>query len=67
MLKELYDDINRRIQDRRTNSTQITVLKENKFSNSVERILKKASDLLVGDIIELKKDTLPLQLFLTLS
>ena len=57
MLKELYDDINRRIQDRRTNSTQITVLKENKFSNSVERILKKASDLLVGDIIELKKDT----------
>ena len=57
MLKELYDDINRRIQDKKTNSTEITVLKENAFSKSVEKILKKASDLLVGDIIELKKDT----------
>ena len=57
MLKELYDDVNRRIQDKKTNSTQITVLKENTFTNGVEKILKKASDLLVGDIIELKKDT----------
>ena len=57
MLKELYDDINRRIQDKKTNSTLITVLKENMFNNHVERVLKKAADLCVGDIIELKKDT----------
>ena len=57
MLKELYDDINRRIQDKKTNSTLITVLKENMFNNHVERVLKKAADLSVGDLIELKKDT----------
>ena len=57
MIKELYDDINRRIQDKKTNSTMITVLKENTLHNQVEKIPKKAADLLVGDIIELKKDT----------
>ena len=57
MLKELYDDINRRIQDKKTNSTLITVLKENKINNHLEINQKKAADLLVGDIIELKKDT----------
>ena len=57
MLKELYDDIIRRIEDKKTNSTLITVLKENMFNNHVERVLKKAADLCVGDIIELKKDT----------
>ena len=57
MLKELYDDINRRIQDKKTNSTMITVLKENIMNNHVEKVLKMAADLSVGDIIELKKDT----------
>ena len=57
MLKELYDDINRRIQDKKTNSTMITVLKVNQINNKLEKIQKKASDLLIGDIIELKKDT----------
>ena len=57
MLKELYDDINRRIQDKKTNSTIITVLKENMINNELQKTEKKAADLLVGDIIELKKDT----------
>ena len=56
MLKELYDDINRRIQDKKTNSTMITVLKENISNNDIVKIEKKAADLLVGDIIQLKKD-----------
>ena len=57
MIKELYDDINRRIQDKKTNSTMIAVLRENSLSNKEEIIYKKAAALLVGDIIELKKDT----------
>ena len=56
MLKELYDDINRRIQDKKTNSTLITVLKPDELNNSIERTQKAASDLLIGDIIEIKKD-----------
>ena len=38
MLKELYDDINRRIQDKKTNSTMITVLKEN--SNTFTKLIR---------------------------
>ena len=56
MLKELYDDINRRIQDTKTNSTLIPVLTCQADNNNVEKINKIAADLLVGDIIELKKD-----------
>ena len=58
MLKELYDDIKRRIQDKKTNSTLITTLHtslENK--NDVVKLDKKAADLIIGDIIELKKDS----------
>ena len=57
MLKELYDDINRRIQDKKTNSTMITVLKGNSINNELLIMEKQAANLLVGDIIELKKDT----------
>ena len=57
MLKELYDDINRRIQDKKTNSTLITVLKYNEINNELEKIDKQADKLLIGDIIEIKKDT----------
>ena len=57
MSKELYDDINRRLQDRKTNSTLINVLVYNRSQKKVEIINKKASDLLVGDIIELKKNS----------
>ena len=57
MLKELYDDINRRIQDTKTNSTLIPVLTCQADNNNVEKINKIAADLLVGDIIELKKDS----------
>jgi phospholipid-translocating ATPase len=57
MAKELYDDINRRIQDKKTNSTLVTVLIYDRSSRKVNRIQKKSSDLLVGDIIELKKDS----------
>ena len=58
MLKELYDDINRRIQDKKTNSTLITVLLENPNDSSKPlEIQKQAAQLLVGDIIVLKKDT----------
>ena len=56
MLKELYDDINRRIQDKKINQTLITVLSYDEINNSLERIEKSASDLLVGDIIEIRKD-----------
>ena len=56
MIKELYDDINRRIQDKKTNSSTITVLIPSADRKSVEKIQKKASELLVGDIIELSKD-----------
>ena len=57
MVKELYDDINRRLQDKKTNSTLINILNYDKNSKQLEIIQKKASDLLVGDIIELKKDS----------
>ena len=56
MLKELYDDINRRIEDKKTNSTLITVLKQDKINNSFERIQKQARNLLIGDILEIKKN-----------
>ena len=58
MGKELYDDIKRRIQDKRINSTLITTLilsKEN--PRNLIKIEKKAADLNIGDIIELKKDS----------
>ena len=57
MLKELYDDINRRIQDKKTNSTQISVLVPSPDKKTVQIILKSAADLEVGDIIELKKNS----------
>ena len=56
MLKELYDDINRRIQDKKINSTLITILKKNEINNTLEKISKPASGLLVGDILEIKKN-----------
>ena len=57
MIKELYDDIKRRIQDKRTNSTLITTLYLSQENNKkIQRIEKKASDLKIGDIIELSKD-----------
>ena len=57
MGKELYDDINRRIQDNKTNSAEVDVIIPSGDLSSVERIKKHSSDLLVGDIIELKKDS----------
>ena len=54
MGKELYDDINRRIQDKKTNSTKITIIIY--IGNSVQRVEKNASDLQIGDVVELKKD-----------
>ena len=57
MAKELYDDINRRVQDKKTNSTLVNVLTFDNSQKKVNIIQKQASDLLVGDIIELKKDS----------
>ena len=57
MFKELYDDISRRIQDKITNSTLIEVLTPTAGNKNVQRINKTASDLLIGDIIELKKNS----------
>ena len=57
MAKELYDDINRRIQDKKTNSAKINVLVPSPDKTNFEYLPKSASDLLVGDIIELKKNT----------
>jgi phospholipid-translocating ATPase len=55
--KELYDDINRRIQDKKTNTSRINVLQLSPDKRSVVHdIFKNASELLVGDIIKLKKD-----------
>ena len=54
MGKELYDDIKRRIQDKKTNSTKITIIIST--GNSVQRAEKNASDLQIGDVVELKKD-----------
>ena len=59
LLKEMIDDINRRIQDLKTNSTKITTIKMEKNKNSqkeFKRFLKSSSNLKIGDIIELKKD-----------
>ena len=57
MLKELYDDIKRRIQDKKTNSTLINTLSVSNISNTnFDLIPKKAADLTIGDIIELQKD-----------
>ena len=56
MAKELYDDIKRRIQDKKTNSTLIKTLTLNKENWKVSNIMKKACDLQIGDIIELEKD-----------
>ena len=56
MGKELYDDIKRRIQDKRTNSTLITTLRLNPDNWNISKIKKKACDLKIGDIIELDKD-----------
>ena len=57
MGKELYDDINRRIQDKKTNSSKIDVLISSAVKKNVDTIQKDASELLIGDIIKLKKDT----------
>ena len=57
MGKELYDDIKRRIQDKKTNSTLITTISLDKDTWKVNKAQKKAADLQIGDIIELKKDT----------
>ena len=56
MLKELYDDIKRRIQDKKTNSTLVTTLKlSDEIQKNLIKIDKKAAELNIGDIIELKK------------
>ena len=56
MAKELYDDINRRIQDKKINSTKVEVLVPTESNTNFIIIQKSAADLLVGDIIQLKKD-----------
>ena len=57
MGKELYDDINRRIQDKKTNTAKIRVIVPSVDKKDIQIIEKDASALLIGDIIELKKDT----------
>ena len=58
MLKELIDDIKRRLQDKRINSTKITTLKRDpNHGYEVLRVKKCAADLKIGDIIELQKDS----------
>ena len=57
MGKELYDDINRRIQDKKTNSAKITVIVPSADKSSIQLTQKDASQLQIGDIIELKKDS----------
>ena len=60
LLKELMDDINRRIQDLITNSTKICAIKlyskKKSATKELKRFLKSSSNLKIGDIIELKKD-----------
>ena len=62
LLKELADDVNRRIQDIKTNSTKVTTIqfvKNPKQKNSpkeLKRIKKSYANLKIGDIIELNKD-----------
>ena len=54
VLKELYDDIKRRIQDKQINSTIITTLQLSQDGQKkLIRQDKKAADLIIGDIIEL--------------
>ncbi|MCQ2818692.1 MAG: phospholipid-translocating P-type ATPase [archaeon] len=54
MLKELYDDINRRIQDKKTNAEEYIVhTKGNK--DSFARIIP-SKDIKIGDVIELKQN-----------
>ena len=57
MAKEAFDDINRRLQDKNTNSAKVDVLTLSLDKQSVQHIEKQASDLLIGDIIELKKNS----------
>ena len=52
MGKELYDDIKRRIQDKKTNATLIQILLP-----GGQKVDKRAADLEIGDIIELTKDS----------
>ena len=56
MLKELYDDIKRRIQDKKTNSTLVKTLFLSQDKKNLIKIDKKAAELQIGDIIELNKD-----------
>ena len=56
MAKELYDDINRRIQDKKTNSSKVEVLVPTENNSNFIIMQKSAADLLVGDIIQLKKN-----------
>ena len=62
LLKELIDDVNRRIQDFKTNSKKVTTIqfaKDSKNKNSlkeIKKIRKSYSNLKIGDIIELNKD-----------
>ena len=56
ILKELFDDINRRIQDYKTNSKKITILEISKKTKNINKKQKISSKLKIGDIIELKKD-----------
>ena len=56
MLKELYDDIKRRIQDKKTNSTLVTTL--SLYSDkSMNIVPKKSEEINIGDILELNKDS----------
>ena len=54
MLKELYDDINRRIQDKKTNSEEYTV----HYQSGTESFTKmvQSKDIKIGDTIELKQN-----------
>ena len=62
LLKELADDVNRRIQDIKTNSTKVTTIqfvknpKQKNSSKELKRIKKSYANLKIGDIIELNKD-----------
>ena len=57
MLKELYDDLKRRIQDKETNSKLVTILKLNESGREVVYNNKKSSELEIGDIISLTKNS----------
>ena len=56
MLKELYDDIKRRIQDKKTNSTLVTTLSLHD-DKSLNIVPKKSEEINIGDILELNKDS----------